>query len=213
MNLNLVKLNNNNNNNIGIYDQTMNKYSMKFFEKLNMNNNKNNKGIKYSNINELTNTINKNKLNNIKKDAIQIYNKEKNKNKGSEKQLINKNKEKKILGLGSNKEPKNNLLSSSYSNINNIIGIQGSTADNNNKIGNIFNNNFSTINFERKINKKNLTKLNNMRIEKITRNQSNPGKSLHQMNKNNSNNTASPINQVNKIINYNSQNNIEQKNK
>ena len=213
MNLNLVKLNNNNNNNIGIYDQTMNKYSMKFFEKLNMNNNKNNKGIKYSNINELTNTINKNKLNNIKKDAIQIYNKEKNKNKGSEKQLINKNKEKKILGLGSNKEPKNNLLSSSYSNINNIMGIQGSTADNNNKIGNIFNNNFSTINFERKINKKNLTKLNNMRIEKITRNQSNPGKSLHQMNKNNSNNTASPINQVNKIINYNSQNNIEQKNK
>ena len=89
MNLNLVKLNNNNNNNIGIYDQTMNKYSMKFFEKLNMNNNKNNKGIKYSNINELTNTINKNKLNNIKKDAIQIYNKEKNKNK-----IIPKQKEK-----------------------------------------------------------------------------------------------------------------------
>ena len=45
MNLNYIKLNNNNNN-FDIYDQTRNKFSMKFFEKLNMNNHKNNNSKK-----------------------------------------------------------------------------------------------------------------------------------------------------------------------
>ena len=120
MNLNYIKLNNNNNN-FDIYDQTRNKFSMKFFEKLNMNNHKisNSKGIKYSNINDMNNNISsKNAFNNIKKEVIQIYNKEKNhlNVKNNEKHLITKIKGKKFIGLGNNIESKNNVLSSSYSN-------------------------------------------------------------------------------------------------
>ena len=213
MNLNYVKLNN---NNFDIYDQTRNKFSMKFFEKLNMNNNKNrnNKGIKYSNINDINNNISsKNTLNNIKKEVIQIYNKEKNhlNIKNNEKHLITKIKGKKFIGLGNNIESKNNVLSSSYSNLNNINNIANSI--DNNKMGNMFNNNYNTINLDKKNIKKKITKLNSIKIEKVTRNLSNPGNNGLQINKNNTNITASPINKVNKLINYNPQKHGEQKNK
>ena len=212
MNLNYVKLNNNNNN-FDIYDQTRNKFSMKFFEKLNMNNNKisNNKGIKYSNINDMNNNISsKNALNNIKKEVIQIYNKEKNhlNVKNNEKHLINKIKGKKFIGLGNNIESKNNALSSSYSNLNNIAN-----SIDNYKIGNMLNNNYNTINLDKKNTKKKITKLNSIKVEKVTRNLSNPGNNVLQINKNNTNITASPINKVNKLINYNLQKHGEQKNK
>ena len=217
-NLNFVKLNNNNGNNYDVYDQSRTKFSMKFFEKLNMNNNKNNKGIKYSNINDMNNNIsNVNKLNNIKKDVMQIYNKEKKNlnNKNNEKQLINKMKGKKFIGLGNNLESKNNnALSSSYSNLNNINNLANSM-DNNNKIGNAFNNDINTINLDKKNIKKKITKLNSIKIEKIPRNLSNPGNSALQMNKNSTNIIASPINKVNNLVNfnYNPQINAEQKNK
>ena len=212
MNLNYIKLNNNNNN-FDIYDQTRNKFSMKFFEKLNMNNHKNNnsKGIKYSNINDMNNNISsKNAFNNIKKEVIQIYNKEKNhlNVKNNEKHLITKIKGKKFIGLGNNIESKNNVLSSSYSNLNNIAN-----SLDNNKIGNMLNNNYNTINLDKKNIKKKITKLNSIKIEKVTRNLSNPSNNAIQINKNNTNITASPINKVNKLINYNPQKHGEQKNK
>ena len=62
LNLNFGKLS----NNFDIQGQVTIKFIMKFYEKLNLNN-KSNKGLKYSNMNDLTNTLNKNKINNIKK--------------------------------------------------------------------------------------------------------------------------------------------------
>ena len=213
MNLNFGKLN----NNFDIYDQTRNKFSMKFFEKLNLNNNKNNKGLKYSNMNDLTNTLNKNKLNNIKKDAIQIYNIDKNnsKNKISEKKLINKIKTKKPVKVGNSLESKNNILSSSYSSLNNlnsIIGVTANPIENNNK-GNMANHNYNTINLDNK-NDKNMAKLTNIKIEKMPRNFSNPNNNVIQLNKNSSFNiSTSPINKINKAnkLNYNYQNSFEKK--
>ena len=214
MNLNFGKLN----NNFDIYDQTRNKFSMKFFEKLNLNNNKNNKGLKYSNMNDLTNTLNKNKLNNIKKDAIQIYNKDKNnsKNKITEKKLINKIKTKKPVNVGNSIESKNNILSSSYSSLNNLNSIIGATAnliENNNNKGNMANHNYNTINLDNKNNKnKNISKLTNIKIEKMPRNFSNPNNNVIQLNKNSSFNiNTSPINKINKANNlhYNYQNRFE----
>ena len=184
---------------------------MKFFENFNLNNNNiNNKGLKCSNFNDLANTLNKNKLNNIKK-GVQIYNKDKNnsKNKISEKKLINIIKTKK-----NNLATKNNNLSSSYSNnINSIIGITANSIENNNnsKGGNIINNNFNTINLDNK-NNKNKAKLTNIKIEKIPRNLSNPNNNAIQLNKNSSFNiSGSPINKINKVnnLNYNCQNHLE----
>ena len=190
-----------NNNNLDIFDQTRNKYSMKFFEKFNLNNNKNNKGIKRTNINNMTNSLNKNKLNNICKDIMQIYQKDKInlKQKNNENNSMNKIKTNKLISSGNNIETKNNILSSSYSNLNNInsfIGINANSIENNNKGRNLIRNNFNTINLIRK-NSKNIikAKLNDVKVEKMTRNLSNPGNKNNLEIKNNI--VVSPINKKN----------------
>ena len=106
--MNLKHLNNySNKNNMNInngkmggfedFDQTRNKFSLRFFEKLNYNTNKNNKSLKMTNINEIMNPMNKTKQINTNKEIIQIYNKDKNnlKNKNNEKKNKKKNKKKK----------------------------------------------------------------------------------------------------------------------
>ena len=201
MNLNYVVPNN---NNLDIFDQTRNKYSMKFFEKFNLNNNnKNNKGIKRTNINNMTNSLNKNKLNNICKDIMQIYQKDKInlKQKNNENNSMNKIKTNKLISSGNNIETKNNILSSSYSNLNNInsfIGINANSIENNNKGRNLIRNNFNTINLIRK-NSKNIikAKLNDVKVEKMTRNLSNPGNKNNLEIKNNI--VVSPINKKNNV--------------
>ena len=201
------------NNNLDIFDQTRNKYSMKFFEKLNLNN----KGIKITNVNEITNTFNKKKLKDINKDIIQIYQKEKNYLKNNENILMNKIKTNKILGPGNNVETKNNNLSSSYTNMknmNNLMGINEKSNESNNtgKGRNIIKNNYNTINLERK-NSQNIikSKENNVKIEKMPRNLSNPeSKKKSQKNKI-CNLFVSPINKKNKI-NTSSQNQVDEKN-
>ena len=193
-----------NNNNLDIFDQTRNKYSMKFFEKFNLNNNnKNNKGIKRTNINNMTNSLNKNKLNNICKDIMQIYQKDKInlKQKNNENNSMNKIKTNKLISSGNNIETKNNILSSSYSNLNNInsfIGINANSIENNNKGRNLIRNNFNTINLIRK-NSKNIikAKLNDVKVEKMTRNLSNPGNKNNLEIKNNI--VVSPINKKNNV--------------
>jgi len=190
-----------NNNNLDIFDQTRNKYSMKFFEKFNLNNNNKNKGIKITNINEVINLHNKNKLNNICKDIMQIYQKDKInlKQKNNENNSMNKIKTNKLISSGNNIETKNNILSSSYSNLNNInsfIGINANSIENNNKGRNLIRNNFNTINLIRK-NSKNIikAKLNDVKVEKMTRNLSNPGNKNNLEIKNNI--VVSPINKKN----------------
>ena len=190
-----------NNNNLDIFDQTRNKYSMKFFEKFNLNNNNKNKGIKITNINEVINLHNKNKLNNICKDIMQIYQKDKInlKQKNNENNSMNKIKTNKLISSGNNIETKNNILSSSYSNLNNInsfIGINANSIENNNKGRNLIRNNFNTINLIRK-NSKNIikAKLNDVKVEKMTRNLSNPGNKNNLEIKNNI--VVSPINKRN----------------
>ena len=193
-----------NNNNLDIFDQTRNKYSMKFFEKFNLNNNNKNKGIKITNINEVIKLHNKYKLNNICKDIMQIYQKDKInlKQKNYENNSMNKIKTNKLISSGNNIETKNNNLSSSYSNLNNInninsfIGINANSIENNNKGRNLIRNNFNTINLIRK-NSKNIinAKLNDVKVEKMTRNLSNPGNKNNLEIKNNI--VVSPINKKN----------------
>ena len=86
----------NNNSYFNIFDQTRNKYYLKFFEKLNLNKSNNNNN-KYLNINDITNIYNK-KENNI------------NNNKLNTKILINQIKTKKLNSLGYNIKIKNNDL-------------------------------------------------------------------------------------------------------
>ena len=192
MNLNFGKYN----NNFDMYDQTRNKFSMKFFEKLNYNNSniKNNKGIKYSNLNDLQNTFNKNKINNIKKDVIQIYNKDLNnfKNKSNEKILMKRIKTRQLSNLGNNADSKNNVLSSSFTNKNS--------------------NNLNTINIEgKKIKNKNIIKLNSLKLEKNSRNISNSGNNIAHINKN-SYISSSPINGIEKADNHNTKSHFENTN-
>ena len=194
LNLNFGKLN----NNFDIFDQTRNKFSIKFFEKLNLNNN--NKGMKYY-INDGVNTLNKNKLNYLNKDIIKIHYKEKNNlnNKNNEKILLNKIKSKKLIDLRNNNFETKNNFSSSYSNINNINNIIANIGnlDNKNKGVNIINNNgFRTLNLERK-NSKNKIKNYDLKKEKHSRNLSNPGNiNFNQKNKQIFNITTSPINNI-----------------
>ena len=182
--MNLKQLNNySNKSNINInygkmggfenFDQTRNKYSLKFFEKLNFNTNKNNKSLKITNVNEIINPLNKNKQINANKEIIQIYNKDKNnlKNKNNEKISIN------IIKTKKENDIENNNLSSSYSNLNNINSMIGT--NNNpfeyNKGAKLINDNYRTIDLERKFSEnKKKTKLSKVKIEKITRNISNP---------------------------------------
>ena len=220
-NLNHYHNNNNNsnlnfgisNNNLDIFDQTRNKYSMKFFEKLNLNNNKNSKGIKVTNVNEITNSLNKNKFN-IHKDIIQFYQKDKNYLKNNENILMNKIT-KNILSPGNHIETKNTNLSSSYNNMKNIDSLIDKSNENNNKGKgrNIIGNDYNTINFERKISQNIIkSKLSKEKIGKIDRNSSNyESKNKSQKHKNNYNLLSSPLNKK-KNINASSQNQVDQNN-
>ena len=182
--MNLKHLNNySNKNNMNInygkmggfedFDQTRNKFSLRFFEKLNHNTNKNNKSLKMTNINEIMNPMNKTKQINTNKEIIQIYNKDKNnlKNKNNEKISINKIKTKK-----ENDFENNNLSTSFYNlnNINNMIKITNNPFEYN-RVAKIINDNNRTIDLERKFSEnKKKTKLSKVKVEKISRNASNP---------------------------------------
>ena len=182
--MNLKHLNNySNKNNMNInygkmggfedFDQTRNKFSLRFFEKLNYNTNKNNKSLKMTNINEIMNPMNKTKQINTNKEIIQIYNKDKNnlKNKNNEKISINKIKTKK-----ENDFENNNLSTSFYNlnNINNMIKITNNPFEYN-RVAKIINDNNRTIDLERKFSEnKKKTKLSKVKVEKISRNVSNP---------------------------------------
>ena len=155
------------------FDQTRNKFSLRFFEKLNYNTNKNNKSLKMTNINEIMNPMNKTKQINTNKEIIQIYNKDKNnlKNKNNEKISINKIKTKK-----ENDFENNNLSTSFYNlnNINNMIKITNNPFEYN-RVAKIINDNNRTIDLERKFSEnKKKTKLSKVKVEKISRNVSNP---------------------------------------
>ena len=182
--MNLKHLNNySNKNNMNInygkmggfedFDQTRNKFSLRFFEKLNYNTNKNNKSLKMTNTNEIMNPMNKTKQINTNKEIIQIYNKDKNnlKNKNNEKISINKIKTKK-----ENDFENNNLSTSFYNlnNINNMIKITNNPFEYN-RVAKIINDNNRTIDLERKFSEnKKKTKLSKVKVEKISRNVSNP---------------------------------------
>jgi hypothetical protein len=160
--LNFGKINNDN------YDEAINKYSLKFFEKLGKINNKNNNNYRrITNLNEIANQMSKSNLINFNKEII-LYNKDKKNLKYNNNEILwNKVKIKKEESHDTKNE------NSSYSSLHNIklFGTAGNNIDYYKNIQQ-YNEDYNTLAFERKFSDSK-NKLNKIIIDKNTRNESN----------------------------------------
>ena len=161
--LHFGKINNDN------YDEAINKYSLKFFEKLGKINNKNNNNFRrITNLNEIASQMSKSNLINFNKEIIQIYNKDKKNLKYNNNEiLLNKVK----IIREENHDTKNE--NSSFSSLHNIklLGTAGNTIDYY-KNKHPSNEDYNAFALERKLSDRK-NKLNKIIIDKNSRNESN----------------------------------------